>query len=162
MSMSAARRCAAALVPSALRVLPQHTCTYGLYWGWSDPPHCAFLNTCVSFLLAPARFPFCTPLTTDMSSLPLLASPSAAPGAALLPADTNGGGNTVLCPYSCLNLGSFATLFRLGQNCICDQQRLNALLTESMTISTVRRGGGVDLCFGGGGWVGRWVGWVGG
>jgi hypothetical protein len=46
-------------------------------------------------------------------------------------------GNTLLCPYSCLNLGSFALLFKLGQNCICDQDKLNALMRESIEISTV-------------------------
>jgi len=45
--------------------------------------------------------------------------------------------STVLCPYTCLNLGSFATLFKLPYNCICDQDKLQTMERTSATISTV-------------------------
>ncbi|KIY93817.1 hypothetical protein MNEG_14146 [Monoraphidium neglectum] len=44
--------------------------------------------------------------------------------------------STVLCPYSCLNLGSFATLFKLPYNCICDQEKLQTMERTSAAIST--------------------------
>jgi hypothetical protein len=50
--------------------------------------------------------------------------------------DASGGSNTLLCPQSCLNLGSFATLFKLSSNCICDQEQLYTLQDYSMTVST--------------------------
>ncbi|KAF6254479.1 hypothetical protein COO60DRAFT_318071 [Scenedesmus sp. NREL 46B-D3] len=50
--------------------------------------------------------------------------------------DANSGSNTLLCPQSCLNLGSFATLFKLSSNCICDQEQLYRLQDYSMTVST--------------------------
>lgn len=46
--------------------------------------------------------------------------------------------STVLCPYTCLNLGSFATLFKLPYNCICDQDTLQTMERTSAIISTVR------------------------
>jgi hypothetical protein len=48
--------------------------------------------------------------------------------------------STVLCPYTCLNLGSFATLFKLPYNCICDQETLETMEHTSASISTVGRG----------------------
>lgn len=44
---------------------------------------------------------------------------------------------TVVCPYSCLNLGSFATLFKLPENCICDQKGLQTLELESALAARV-------------------------
>lgn len=50
--------------------------------------------------------------------------------------DDEGLQSTVLCPYTCLNLGSFATLFKLPYNCICDQDKLQTMERTSATIST--------------------------
>eukprot|EP00775_Hariotina_reticulata_P001899 gene1899-2233_t len=52
------------------------------------------------------------------------------------PRDSNGTNNTLLCPQTCLNMGSFATLFKLSQNCICDQEQLFALQKHSAVVST--------------------------
>jgi len=52
------------------------------------------------------------------------------------PPNNNGTNNTLLCPQTCLNLGSFATLFKLSQNCICDQEQLFSLQRHSAVVST--------------------------
>ncbi|KAF8066285.1 hypothetical protein HT031_002608 [Scenedesmus sp. PABB004] len=52
------------------------------------------------------------------------------------PPNATDGANTFLCPQSCLNLGSFATLFKLSQNCICNAAALYALQQHSLTVST--------------------------
>jgi hypothetical protein len=65
----------------------------------------------------------------------------------LLPA----AGNTVLCPQSCLNLGSWATLFKLTSNCICEQTKLYQLQQHSLAVATdagVALGGLILIYFG--------------
>lgn len=60
-------------------------------------------------------------------------------------------GNTVLCPQSCLNLGSWATLFKLQSNCICEQQKLYQLQQHSLAVATdagVALGGLILIYFG--------------
>lgn len=60
-------------------------------------------------------------------------------------------GNTVLCPQSCLNLGSWATLFKLTSNCICEQTKLYELQKHSLAVATdagVALGGLILIYFG--------------
>lgn len=60
-------------------------------------------------------------------------------------------GNTVLCPQSCLNLGSWATLFKLKSNCMCEQEKLYLLQAYSMAVATdagVALGGLILIYFG--------------
>lgn len=59
--------------------------------------------------------------------------------------------NPLLCPQSCLNLGSWATLFKLKSNCICEQEKLFQLQQHSMAVATdagVALGGLILIYFG--------------
>lgn len=60
-------------------------------------------------------------------------------------------GNVLLCPQSCLNLGSWATLFKLKSACMCEQDKLFLLQKHSMAVATdagVALGGLILIYFG--------------